>query len=72
MVRKGEISCNKQFILFSLCCLSYMALIYHFKCTLEMLSAICFNLDQSIILSSGNELSQSEFVLLSGVENLRV
>ena len=45
MVRKGEIACNKQFLLFSLCFLPYMAF--------KMSSAICFNLDQSKILSSG-------------------
>ena len=35
IVRKGEIACNKQFLLFSLCFLLYMALIFHFKCTLK-------------------------------------
>ena len=34
IVRKGEIACNNQFLLFSQCFLPYMALIYHFKCTL--------------------------------------
>ena len=34
ILRKGEIACNKQFLLFSQCFLPYMALIYHFKCTL--------------------------------------
>ena len=33
--RKGEIACNKQFLLFSRCFLSYMLLIFHFKCTLK-------------------------------------
>ena len=33
--RKGEIARNKQFILFSQCFLSYMVLIFHFKCTLK-------------------------------------
>ena len=42
---KGEIACNKQFLLFSKCFLLYMPLIFHFK----MSSAICFNLDQSKI-----------------------
>ena len=36
--------------------LPYMVLIFHFK----MLSAICFNLDQSKILSSGNGLINQE------------
>ena len=35
IVRKGEIACNKQFLLFSQCFLPYMALIYHLKCTLK-------------------------------------
>ena len=48
-MRKGEIACNKQFLLLSQFFLPYMALISHFKCTLK-----ChFNLDQSKILSSG-------------------
>ena len=35
IVRKGEIAYNKQFLLFSQCFLSNMALIFHFKCTLQ-------------------------------------
>ena len=35
IVRKGEIACNKQFLLFSQCFLPYMALIFHFKYTLK-------------------------------------
>ena len=35
IVRKGEIACNKQFLLFSQCCPPYVALIFHFKCTLN-------------------------------------
>ena len=35
MVRKGEIACNKHFLLFSQCFLPYMAFIFHFKCTLK-------------------------------------
>ena len=31
MVRKGEIACDKQFLLFSPCFLPYMALIFHFN-----------------------------------------
>ena len=53
-MRKGEIACNRQFLLFSECFLSYMVLNFpfymHFK--------ICFNLDQSKILRSGNGLSK--------------
>ena len=56
IVREGEIAWNKQFLLFSQCFLAYMALIFRFECTLKCRqSAICFNLDQSKILSSGNE-----------------
>ena len=35
IVRKGEIACNKQFLLFSKCFLPYMVLNFHFKCTLK-------------------------------------
>ena len=56
IVRNREIACNKQFLLFSQCFLPYMVLIFHFKCSFKMSSAICFNLDQSKILSSGNGL----------------
>ena len=45
IVRKGEIACYKQFPLFSQCFLPYMALIFHFKCTLKCQSAICFSLN---------------------------
>ena len=30
-MRKGDIACNKQSLLFSQCFLSYIALIFHFK-----------------------------------------
>ena len=56
-MRKGEIACNKQFLLFSQGFLPYIALfslIYNFK----MSSAICCNLDQSKILLSGNGSTQ--------------
>ena len=56
-VRKGEIACNKQFLLFSQCFLPYMAFTFHSKCTLKCRLQICFNLDQSKILSSGNGLT---------------
>ena len=36
-MRKGEIVCDKQFLLFSQCFLPYMVLISHFKCTLKCL-----------------------------------
>ena len=35
IMRKGEIACKKQFLLFSQCFLSYTELIFHFKCTLK-------------------------------------
>ena len=62
IVRKGEIACNKQFLLFSQCFSPYMALIFHFKCSFKMSSAICFKLDQSKILSSGNGLTNKVLV----------
>ena len=33
--RKGEIACNKQFLLFSQRFLPHMVLIFHFNCTLK-------------------------------------
>ena len=35
IVRKGEIACDKQFLLFLQCFLPYTTLIFHFKCTLK-------------------------------------
>ena len=56
-MRKGEIACSKQFLLFSQCFLSNpMWHLFFILNSLKMLSAICFNLDQSNILSSGNGL----------------
>ena len=56
IVSKGEIACNEQFLLFWQCFLPYVAFNFHVQCTLkQMLSAICFNLDQSKNLSSGYE-----------------
>ena len=34
-MRKGEIACNEQFLLFSQCFLRYMVFMFHFKCTLK-------------------------------------
>ena len=34
-MRKGEIACNKQFLLFAQCFPPYMTLIFHFKCHLQ-------------------------------------
>ena len=58
----GYGKCNKQFRLFSQCFLPYMALTFHFK----MSSAICFNLDPSKSLSSGNGLKKIKICVLKG------
>ena len=58
IVRKGEIACNKQSLLFSQRFLPYMVLISNLKIDFKMSSAISFDLDQSKILSSGNWLTQ--------------
>ena len=55
-MRKGEIARYKQFLLFSQCFLPCMVLIFPFWMHFEMSSAICFNLDQSKILSTCNGL----------------
>ena len=71
IMRKGVNACNKQFLLFSQCFLSYMSLIFHsilyvtyfsFQIYSKMTSAICFNLDQSKILSSGNGLRKGDHI----------
>ena len=54
IVRKREVDCKKQFLLFPQCFLPCMALILHYKCALKMLSAIYLNLDQFKILLYGN------------------
>ena len=56
IVRKGEIACNKQFQIFSQCFLFYYGTYFSFKMHFKMSDAICFNLDQSKILSPGNVL----------------
>ena len=56
-MRKGEIACNKQFLLFSQSFLPYVAFIFHFKSTLKCHLQFFFNLDQSEILSPGKELT---------------
>ena len=40
IVRKGAIACNKQFLISSQCYLTYMAHIFHFKCTLKCLQFV--------------------------------
>ena len=65
IVRKGEIACYMQFLLssvFSTLYGTYFPLKMHFK----MLSAICFNLDQSKILSPGNGLMHSLYGKVAG------
>ena len=61
IVRKGEIACNKQSLLFSLFSTILFSTLYGtyfpFQIHFEMSSAICFNLDQSKILLSGNGLN---------------
>ena len=59
IMRKGEIACNKQFLLFSQCFLPYIALIFHFKYTLKCRLQFVSNFDQSKILSSVNGLMHS-------------
>ena len=56
IVRKGEIACNKQFLLFSQHFIPNTVLIFHFKCTLKCRLRFVLNLDQPKILSSGNGL----------------
>ena len=51
---KGEIACNKQFLLFSKCFLPYMALIFHFKCTLTLSQTTNFKLFQTVRLIDNN------------------
>ena len=55
-MRKGEIACNKQFLLFSQCFLSYKVLIFHFKCALKCRLQFCFSLDKCKF-ESGNDLT---------------
>ena len=55
-VSKGEIACNKQFLLFSQCFLPYMALIFHFKCTFKCRLLFVSIWTSLKILSSSNGL----------------
>ena len=54
IVRKGEIACNKQFLLFSQCFPPYMALVCHFKLTLKYHLQFVSVWTSPKILSSGN------------------
>ena len=66
IVRKGEIICNKQFLLSSQYFLPFFCTFFlNFHLHFEMSSAICFNLDQSKLLSSGNGL-----ILLTSIHSL--
>ena len=61
MIRKEEIAWNKQCLLFLQCFLLYMTLFFILN-ALKKSSAICFNLDQSKIFSSGNGLNLVDWV----------
>ena len=60
IVRKGAIACKKQFLSFSHNVLYPIWYLFSILMHLKMLSAICFNLDRSKILSSGNGLKGSD------------
>ena len=60
IVRKGEIACNKQFLLFSQSFLPYMALIFHLKCTLKC---------RLQFVSSGNGLRMPSTLLSGALSN---
>ena len=68
IVRNGEIAFNMQFLLLSQCFLPYLALTFHFKCTLKKLSSVCLNLDQSKICLSGNALTLSNDKVLDSTK----
>ena len=56
-MRKGEIACNKQFLLFSMFSIPH-GTDFSFQMHFQMSSATRFNLDQSKILSSGIGLNR--------------
>ena len=58
-MRKLEIACNKQFLLFSHLFSTLYGTYFSFQMHFKMSSAICFDLDQSKIFSSGNGLKLS-------------
>ena len=68
-MRKGEIACNKQFLLFLTMFSSLYGTYFSCKMHLKMSSAICFNLDQSKILSSGNRLMQLHTIQMNVTNN---
>ena len=55
-MRKGKISCKKQFLLFPKMFSNLYGTYLSFEMHFKMLSAFCFTLNQSKILSSGNGL----------------
>ena len=59
IVRKGEIACYKQLLIFLRMFSTLYGTYFSFQMHFKMSSAICFNLDQSKILSSGNGLTLS-------------
>ena len=61
-MRKAEIACNKQFLLFSKCFLPYMALIFHSKCTLKCRLQFISIWTGIKILSSGSGLKEAAAV----------
>ena len=69
IVRKGEIACSKQFLLFLQCFLPYMALIFHFKCTLKNCLQFVLIWTSLKLLSSSNGIigirSWSQFTEIS-------
>ena len=56
-MKKGEIACYKQFLLFFTMFSTLHGIYFSIYTHFEMLSATSFKLDQSKILSSGNGLS---------------
>ena len=76
--KKGEIACNKQFLLFSQCFLPFRVLIFHFKCTLKCrlqfvsiwtsLKFCCLqwvNIDKILCKSTKNIVQVTIFTVLS-------
>ena len=66
IVRKGEIACDKQFLLFSQCFLCYMVLIFHFKCTLKCRLQFVSIWTSLKILLSGNGLRRNRLRQTNG------
>ena len=71
-MRKGEIACKKQFLHFSQCFLPYMALIFHFKCTLKCRLQFVSIWTSLKILSSGNGRLAFPQLQLSGTFVMKI